>query len=226
MNSLNDGGLSHEKPARNEGTTSYCYPDEHWHNGPVTMGPRGADPVARVLTFTSEQLEADLEIIGSVVLELRASSDQPDTDFIVKLADQFPQSAEDRKGGCSPASPIVSKGWLRASHHRTKDADASKPYRPFYRHDDPQPLVPDEIYTFEIEIVTCAYRFKSGPPHPAGNLQRRFDAHRLRLDPPLSPVQGRQGHHPSQRTRALAPHPAGDARRTRKRQAASRNAPA
>ncbi len=162
VNSLNDGGLSREKPARSEGATSYRYPDAQWHNGPVTMGPRGADPVARVLTFTSEPLKADLEIIGSVVLELRASSDQPDTDFIVKLADQFPQSAEDRAKGLQPGFANVSKGWLRASHHRTKDAGRSKPYRPFYRHDDPQPLVPDEIYTFEIEIVTCAYRFKAG----------------------------------------------------------------
>ena len=197
VTSLNDGGLSREKPAAHEGATRYRYPDERWHNGPVTMGPHGADPVARVLTFTSEPLKRDLEIIGSVVLELRASSDQPDTDFIVKLADQFPRSAEDHAKGLQPGFANVSKGWLRASHHRTKDRERSKPYRPFYRHDDPQPLVPGEICTFEIEIVTCAYRFKAGHRIRLEICNAGFDADRFRLDSPLSPVQGRRGHHPS-----------------------------
>lgn len=162
VTSLNDGGLSREKPAAAEGSTTYRYPDEKWYNGVVTVGRNGADPAARVVTFTSEPLDDDLAVIGSVVLELHASSDQIDTDFIVKLSDQSPLGEDDRKKGLQPAFVNVSKGWLKASHHGTKDAKRSKPYRPFYRHDDPQPLVPGKTYTFEIEIVTCAYMFKKG----------------------------------------------------------------
>ena len=40
----------------------------------------------------------------------------------------------------------------------------SKPYRPFYDHDDPKPLVPGGIYTFEIEVHPAAHRFKAGNP--------------------------------------------------------------
>ena len=95
VTSLNDGSLSRDKPAKDEGATSYTYPDPAWRNGVVAFDKGVADPVKKVLTFTSKPLEADLDIAGGIVLELVASSDQPDTDFIVKLSDQEPQSAED-----------------------------------------------------------------------------------------------------------------------------------
>ena len=34
--------------------------------------------------------------------------------------------------------------------------------RPFYRHDDPRPLVPGQSYKFEIEILPTSYLFKKG----------------------------------------------------------------
>ena len=42
------------------------------------------------------------------MLELHASSDQTDTDFIVKIADQEPQSAAERKNGAQPKFTNVS----------------------------------------------------------------------------------------------------------------------
>ena len=44
----------------------------------------------------------------------------------------------------------------------------SKPYRPYYRHDKPEPIEPGIVYEFEIEIWGTANRFLKG--------------HRLRLD--------------------------------------------
>ena len=38
----------------------------------------------------------------------------------------------------------------------------STPYRPFYTHRDPQPLEPDKVYQFEIEVVATSYVFKKG----------------------------------------------------------------
>ena len=62
VTSMNDGGLSAEKPPANEPATSYTYPDWEWVNGVAIMGPDGrVDPVRRVLTFTSAPLDADLE---------------------------------------------------------------------------------------------------------------------------------------------------------------------
>ena len=165
LTSLNDGGLSTKAPprraARGGATTSYDYPDLQWKFGVGAIGPQGPDPIRRVLTFTSDALEDDMEVTGPIVLELYISSTATDADFIVKLADQLPQSAADRKKGLQPASVNVSKGWLRASH-REKDEERSTKWRPFYTHRDPQPITPGEIYKLDIEVMPCAYVFKAG----------------------------------------------------------------
>jgi predicted acyl esterase len=162
VTSLNDGGLGPEPPAADEGGTSYTYPDWKWTNGVVGNGPDGRpDPVRRVLTFTSAPLTDDLEVTGPIVLKLFASSDQIDTRFIVKLADQHPQDDATRAKAMQPAFTNVSKGWLKASH-REKDLGRSTPLRPFYTHTNPQPLTPGEIYQFDIEVLPCAYVFKKG----------------------------------------------------------------
>lgn len=161
VTSLNDGSLAEKVPGRSGGATSYRYPDPRWKIGTVAFGPNGPDPVARVLTFTTAPLDADLDVIGPIVLELYLSSDRIDTDVIVKVSDQHPQDAGARKEGRQPASKVVAKGWLRAAH-REKDATRSKPYRPFYTHANPQPLVPGEVYKLEIEVMPCAYRFRKG----------------------------------------------------------------
>jgi predicted acyl esterase len=162
VTSLNDGALSVEPPAADEAATSYSYPDWEWMNGVVVNGPDGRpDPVRRVLTFTSAPLEADIEVTGPIVLELYASSDQIDTRFIVKLADQHHQDKAARAKGAQPAFTNVSKGWLQASH-REKDAGRTTALRPFYTHSNPQPLTPGEIYRFDIEVLPIAYLFKRG----------------------------------------------------------------
>jgi uncharacterized protein len=117
------------------------------------------DPVRRVLTFTSAPLAVDLEVTGPVVLKLYASSTAIDTQFIVKLTDQHPQSRQSHGQDEQPAYTPVSKGWLKASH-REKDLARSKPERPFYTHTNPQPLKPGEIYEFDIEVLPISYVFK------------------------------------------------------------------
>lgn len=161
VTSINDGSLSTAKPAKDGGATSYTYPDHDWKLGVVAMGPQGPDPVRRVLTFTSPPMKEDLEVTGPVVLELQVESTAPDTDFIVKLADQAPQSAEDRAKGLQPTAVIVSKGWLRASH-REKDPKRSTKLRPYYTHANPQPIEPGKIYKYEIEVMPFSNVFKKG----------------------------------------------------------------
>jgi putative CocE/NonD family hydrolase len=162
VTSLNDGGLSTQPPASGEPATSYSYPDWEWMNGVVVTGPDGRpDAVRRVLTFTSAPLDADIEVTGPIVLELFASSDQIDTRFIVKLADQHPQDEAARAKDLQPAFTNVAKGWLLASH-REKDAKRSTELRAFYTHSNPQPLTPGEVYRFDIEVLPVAYVFKKG----------------------------------------------------------------
>jgi uncharacterized protein len=117
--------------------------------------------VRRVLTFTTAPLDKDLEIAGPIKLELYASSSAKDTDFVIKLAEQYPQSAEDRAKGLNPPSQLVTKGWLRASH-RALDPKHSTEMEPYHSHTDPEPLKPGEVYKFEISIEPNAYRFRQG----------------------------------------------------------------
>ena len=164
VTSLNDGLLL-ETPNEGANTTSYDYPQPGWVNGVVGFGGSGPaggfDPARRVLTFVSEPLAADLEICGPLKLELFASSTCTDTDFFIKVTDQFPQGAEARAAGVSPAAEIVSRGWLRASH-RKLDFTRSTDIEPVHTFDDPQPLTPGEVTRFDISIEPMAYLFKVG----------------------------------------------------------------
>ncbi len=168
VTSLNDGALSTVAPktvapkkARDAQTTSYSYPDPKWKLGVAAMGPFGPDPLARVLTFTTESLAEDMEVSGPIVLELYCASSNTDTDFFIKLAEQMPQDKVGRKSGRPPMSVNVSKGWLRASH-REKDEARSTDWRPYYKHESPQPIEPRKVYRYDIEVNPAAYLFRKG----------------------------------------------------------------
>jgi putative CocE/NonD family hydrolase len=170
VTSLNDGGLSLEKP-QGPNATSYRYPNPGWVAGVVGFAPGGPaagfDPVRRVLTYTSAPLGADTEIAGPIKLVLYASSSARDTDFFIKLSDQYPQAPEQRAKDANPFADLISRGWLRASH-RALDAARSSDMVPYHTHERPQPLTPGEIYKFEISLEPMAYLIKAG--------------HRLRLE--------------------------------------------
>ena len=60
---------------------------------PTPAGPRDQRPVEQrndVLVYTSDFLEEAVEIVGPVKVVLYASSDAPDTDFVAKLVDVYP----------------------------------------------------------------------------------------------------------------------------------------
>jgi predicted acyl esterase len=133
-------------------------------SGVVGFGPSGPpnfDPPRRVLTFTTAPLEKDLEIAGPIKLALYASSTQKDTDFVIKLSEQYPQSPEERGRGINPQFQVVTKGWLRASH-RALDEKHSTEMEPYLLHTRPEPLKPNEVTKFDISIEPNAFQFKKG----------------------------------------------------------------
>jgi predicted acyl esterase len=161
VTSLNDGVLTPAAPT-GASTTTFHYPDPGWRLGVVGFDQEGrVDPVRRVLTFTSAPLDSDLEVTGPIELKLFASSTNVDTDFVVKLSEQVPQSAEDRGKDIQPRSRLVTKGWLRASH-RDIDQRRSLEHAPWYSHDKPVPLEQGKIYQFNIAVMPSAYLFKKG----------------------------------------------------------------
>jgi uncharacterized protein len=161
VTSINDGGLGAAPPDKNGGSTSYAYPQPSWVVGVVALGPAGPDPARGVLTFTTEPLGSDLEIAGNGKLVLYASSTRSDTDFIVKISEQFEQSPEERSRGVQPRYFIATKGWLRASHME-RDVKRSTADIPRYTHERMTPLNPGSIYKFEIPLQPIAYSFHKG----------------------------------------------------------------
>jgi uncharacterized protein len=160
VTSLNDGTIA-TAPPNGASETSYSYPDQAWRVGVVGTSNGRPDLIGRVLTFTSAPLTEDLEIAGPIKVVLYAASTQKDTDFIVKLSEQMPQSSEDRGRGIQPAARNASKGWLRASY-RELDPKNSTDDVPWYQSVSPQPLTPGQIYKFEIAVMPTAYLFKKG----------------------------------------------------------------
>ena len=100
------------------------------------------------------------------MLNLYASSDQTDMDFYVRLWDQLPDAFQ--TAGMPPRGRLLTRGWLKASHACTKVEALSKPYRPYYQHDRPEPIEPGKISQYEIEVWPTSCRFLRG--------------HRLRID--------------------------------------------
>lgn len=164
VTSLNDGGLS-ARPADAQASTSFDYPDPGWVAGVVGFGPGGPaggfDSARRVLTFTTAPLDRDVEIAGPIKLVLYASSTATDTDFFIKLSDQFPQSPDDRAKTLNAFAELVTRGWLRASH-RELDPARSTDMVPYHTHANPQPLDANRIYRFDISLEPMAYLFKQG----------------------------------------------------------------
>jgi putative CocE/NonD family hydrolase len=91
-----------------------------------------------VLSFDTDPLTSDLDIVGNIVLSAWISSSAVDTDFFVRVSDVFPDGR----------SIQLQSGALHARHRQ-----ADKP---------PELLVPGEIYPFEIELPATANRFMAG----------------------------------------------------------------
>ena len=90
------GRLTWEAPAAGEPAARYRYDpkdpleDPHFDKG---LGPHDQRPVEKrsdVLTFTSDPLQNDLEIIGAIECRIWLASTAPDTDLIVRLLDVEP----------------------------------------------------------------------------------------------------------------------------------------
>ena len=91
-----------------------------------------------VLAYTSDPLEQALEVTGPLTVTLYAATSAPDTDFVARLCDVFPDGA----------SRILAEGILRAR------------FREGY--DQPRLLDPGRAYAFKINLVATSNVFQPG----------------------------------------------------------------
>lgn len=169
-----DTGIMEEPPVRLhvQGTGSFRYstgwplPGTEWQalylreggrllsEPPGTRGESGSfvndpglqrgEPVPAV-TYATEPRDDDLEITGPLALNLFASLDSPDTNWIVELRSLAPAG-----------SSLITIGWLKASH-REVDKARSRPWRPFHSHTYPAPVVPGEVVRYAIELRETSF---------------------------------------------------------------------
>ena len=109
-----------------------------WVYPPGSVDVSEVQQRADVLSYTTEPLEHDVDVIGKLRAVLHASSSAVDTDFAVRLTDVAPDGR---------AIQLVN-GLLRA---RYRDLDRGA-----------EPLVPGEIYPLEIDMWVTANRFRAG----------------------------------------------------------------
>jgi predicted acyl esterase len=183
--SMNDGGLNREPPTDEHSSFEFEYPNPEWSGwsgiGTAKFVNGLPDPAIKITTFSTDPLEEDLEVTGSIRLILYASSTETDMDIYVRLVDQLPDEVQ-QKGILPPRARMLTRGWLKASH-REKDPDLSQETRPYYTHQNPVQIEPGKIHEFEIEILPTSNLFRKG--------------HRIRLDISNgdSPAFDLGGHH-------------------------------
>ena len=105
-------------------------------------GPYDQRPIeerADVLVFTSEVLAEDTEVTGPVLVYLFASSSVPDTDFVARLTDVYPDGR----------SMNIAEGIIRARFW--EDVWAA-----------PRLLEPHQVYRFAIDLQATSNVFKRG----------------------------------------------------------------
>ena len=145
-----DGLLSWSKPSDDSPADSYSYDPAN----PVpslgganccgvgtSSGARDQRPIEHrsdVLVYTSEILQAALEVVGPLKLVLHASSDSVDTDFVAKLIDVYPDGR----------SVNVAEGILRARHREGLTKQVL--------------MEPGAIYRMELDMIATANLFKRG----------------------------------------------------------------
>ncbi|MFB9124790.1 CocE/NonD family hydrolase [Paraburkholderia dipogonis] len=97
-----------------------------------------------VLVFQTEPLEADVAVIGPIVVKLWISSDAPDTDFTAKLIDVYPPNADYPHG----YAMNLTDGIFRCRFHESWT--------------EPRALEEGRVYAIEIEPFATANLFRRG----------------------------------------------------------------
>jgi len=153
-----DGSLRREPGGVGDEPARYDYDPEDpvpTIGGPVLMadihrpGPRDQRPIERrsdVLVYTGQSLEDSYTVLGSVYVTLFAASSAPDTDFVSRLVDVYP----DGRAIC------VADGILRAS------ARESYPAPGVVRPVAPSLIEPEVVYEYVIDLWATGITFLPG----------------------------------------------------------------
>ena len=157
---LRSGGrLDRAEPAHDEAADRYAYdPDDpvptiggvnsvltmtQGAREPVRPGPLDQRVLERrddVVSYTSDALEQDLDVVGPVEMVLYAASSARDTDFAVRLCDVYPDGR----------SIVLTEGIIRARYRNSNEGDSV------------ELLEPNEVAEYRIRMYPTANVFRRG----------------------------------------------------------------
>jgi predicted acyl esterase len=101
--------------------------------------------------FWTPQMVETTELCGPIALTLYGSSTDTEVLWFASILHQDAQGNE----------RLLTRGWLRGSQRRL-DEKRSKPWQPYHTHDRREPLKPNEVYEFNIEIRPIGIELKPG----------------------------------------------------------------
>ena len=130
-----NGLLSEHELWPNEGASTY-------EDSPFSHGE---------VKFWSPPMVEATELCGPVALNLYGSSTDSEVLWFVSLLHQDAAGNE----------RLLTRGWLRGSQRRI-DEKLSKPWQPYHPHDKREPLKPNEVYEFAIEVRPIGIQLKPG----------------------------------------------------------------
>ena len=123
---------------------------EFWPNESPTVYVDSAYERGSAAFRTPPMVEAT-DVCGPMSLTLYASVSENEVLWFVQLLEVDPQGSE----------RLLTRGWLRGSQRRV-NVDRSLPWAPYHTHDRREPLTPNEIYEFQIEIRPYGIRLRPG----------------------------------------------------------------
>jgi predicted acyl esterase len=123
---------------------------EYWPNeGSTTFVD---SPFAREsATFTTPQMVEMTTVCGPMVLNLYASTTGAEVLWFISIL-EIAADGQER---------LLTRGWLRGSQRRI-DPVRSQPWLPYHPHTAREPLTPDEVYEFNIEVRPYGVLLKPG----------------------------------------------------------------
>jgi predicted acyl esterase len=134
----------------------------------VQMPPTQTNRVEK-LRYLTDPLPHDVLIAGPCVLNLFASIDHTDTNWIIILKDVGPDASVrtarpgEREIPTGLTERELTRGWLKASH-RALDPQRTKPWKPWHplTRAAQKPVTPGEVTEYNVEILSMANLFREG----------------------------------------------------------------
>jgi predicted acyl esterase len=150
-----DGVMLSKAPTAERATTYAADP-------PIAKDPRNSC-AAQGVSFVSERLAEDTELVGYAKLGLRVSSTSADMDVFATLRVMDEQDQEVLYHSTTSQPSAVTVGFLKVSH-RKLDPKRSTMYQPVHTHTraDYQPLKPNEKVLAEVELWPNTAFIKKG----------------------------------------------------------------